>query len=99
MLATRCETRGAWIDFKKPNLESLPVLNVGALTEEQLKILADAFDDVANEPLLPFPQMENDPVRAKIDAAVSKALGIPDLSAYRMLLGQEPVVCLKRLGE
>jgi hypothetical protein len=97
-LAVRNETRGAWIKFKKPNLESLPVLDVGALSEQQLQILSDAFDEVADQPLLPFPQMEHDPVRAKIDAAVSKALGLPDLSPYRMLLGQEPLVCLKRLG-
>ena len=84
--------------FKKPNLEALPVLDVRALRKAQLKILSDAFDAVATEPLLPFPQMEHDPVRAKIDAAVSKALGLPDLGVYRMLLAQEPVVCLKELG-
>lgn len=98
-LAVRGETHGAFIDFKKPNLENLPVLDVSALNEEQLEILSETFDEIADQPLLPFPQMENDPVRAKIDAAISKALGLPDLSPYRMLLGQEPVVCLKRLGE
>ena len=97
LLAIRNETQGAWMKFKKPNLESLPVLDVRALSETQLKILSDAFDEVANEPLLPFPQMEHDPIRAKIDKAVSKALGLPDLGVYRMLLAQEPVVCLKGL--
>ncbi|MFH0766453.1 MAG: hypothetical protein V2A61_08560, partial [Calditrichota bacterium] len=97
LLSVRGETHGAWIDFKKPNLESMPVLNVKSLRKNKLKILSDAFDEVANEPLLPFPQMENDPVRAKIDAVVSKALGLPDLSVYRGLLAQEPVVCLKGL--
>jgi len=97
LLANRCETRGAWIKFKKPNLYSMPVLDMRALTDDQLKILSDAFDEVANEPLRPFPEMSEDPVRAKIDAAVSKALGLPDLSGIRMLLAQEPVVCLRPL--
>lgn len=98
-IGNRCETEGAWMDFKQGNLENLPVLDVSALSETQLNTLAGTFDEVADQPLLPFPQMEHDPVRAKIDAAVSKALGLPDLTPYRMLLGQEPVVCLKRLGE
>ncbi len=42
-------------------------------------------------------KMDNDPVRAKIDNAISEALGLPDLSVIRMLLAQEPVVCLKGL--
>ncbi len=94
-LAVRGETMGAWIRFKKPNLESLPVLDVRKLSEVQLKILTDTFDEVANEPLQPFPQMENDPVRAKMDDAVSKALDLPNLKVIRMLLAQEPVVSLK----
>lgn len=97
MLCHRGETMGAWMTFKKGNLESLPVLDVRSLSETQLKILCDTFDEVASEPLLPFPQMESDLVRAKIDAAVSKALGLPDLGVYRMLLAQEPVVSLKAL--
>ena len=84
--------------FKKGNLESLHVLDVRASSEEQLKILSDAFEEVADEPLLPFPQMEKDPVRAKIDAAISKALGLPDLGVFRMLLAQEPVLCLRGLA-
>jgi hypothetical protein len=41
--------------------------------------------------------MEHDVTRAAIDAALSEALALPDLSGLRLLLGQEPVISLKRL--
>jgi len=41
--------------------------------------------------------MAADPVRARIDQAVSQALGLPDFSILREMLAREPVVCLKRL--
>lgn len=97
LLAYRQETRGAWIDFKKPVLSSLPVLDVGSLTRDQLTRLAAIYDEVCREELRPFPAMDEDPVRAKIDAAVGKALGLPDFSILRHLLAREPVVCLDRL--
>lgn len=97
MWAHREETRGAWIDFKKPVLAAMPVLDVGALSVEQRQILAAAYDRLCQQPLLPFPQMANDPVRAEIDAAIATALGLPDFSVLRQLLSREPVVCLRPL--
>jgi hypothetical protein len=97
LLANRQETEGAWIDFKKPVLLEMPVLNVGNLSDEQISQLSVAYDEVCLKELRPFPEMDNDPVRARIDAAVSKALGLPDFSILRHLLAREPVVCLKRL--
>ncbi|MFZ5453973.1 MAG: hypothetical protein ACOZF2_19155 [Thermodesulfobacteriota bacterium] len=97
LLAMRQETRGAWVQFKKPILAGLPVLNLSSLSQEQLSLLSAAYDEVADKPLLTFPEMAIDLNRAKIDAAVSKALGLPDFSILRRLLAQEPVVCLKRL--
>lgn len=97
LLAHRQETRGAWIDFKKPVLSALPVLDLGGLSGGQLAQLAAAYDEVCREGLRPFPEMDRDPVRARIDAAIEKALGLPDFSILRQLLAREPVVCLKRL--
>ncbi len=94
----REETRGAWIKFKKPVLAGMPVLNVGALGAEQRQALAAAYDRLCQQPLLPFPQMAEDPVRAEIDSAIAIALGLPDFSILRQLLAQEPVVCLKPLA-
>ncbi len=97
LLANREETEGAWVKFKKPVLANQPVLDVRALSPEQQNALAAAYDDVANDALQPFPMMNNDTVRATIDGAIAKALGLPDFSVLRTLLAQEPVVCLRRL--
>ncbi|MBW1947445.1 MAG: hypothetical protein JRI33_05840 [Deltaproteobacteria bacterium] len=97
LLSVRQETEGAWVQFKKPILLKLPVLDLASLSEDQLKILSEAFDEVAEIPLLTFPEMAADPVRARIDTAVAEALGLPDFSILRQLLAREPVVCLKRL--
>ena len=97
LLAMRQETRGAWVQFKKPILAGLPILDLSKLSETQLDLLAAAYDEVAAKPLLTFPGMGTDPVRARIDAAIGEALGLPDFSILRKLLAQEPVVCLRRL--
>ncbi len=98
LFASRDETEGAWVDFKKPSLGAMPVLDVRALSAEQLTTLAEAYDRVCEQPLQPFPQMADDEVRAEIDAAIAKALNLPDYSMIRTMLGREPVVSMQRLG-
>lgn len=97
-LANREETEGAWIGFKKPILEALPVLDFRSIRGDQLKALATAFDEVADERLMPFLDIDADPVRKRIDDAISAAIGLPDLKPLRQLLEVEPVICLNRLG-
>ena len=98
LLGRREETRGAWIQFKKPTLRSLPVLDVLALDDALIARLAKIFDSVADRPILPFPQMATDPVRAEIDAAVSATLGLPPLDELRELLSREPIFSLSMRG-
>lgn len=98
LLAHREETEGAWVDFKKPVLLGMPVLDVRALAADQMKTLSNAYDSVGSQSLLPFPEMARDPVRQANDAAVSKATGLPDLSLLRSLLAREPVICLQPLS-
>jgi hypothetical protein len=98
LLATRDETRGAWVDFKKPSLGGMPVLDVRALTQEQLQMLAAAYDRVCCSEIQPLPHMANDEVRAEIDAAIAQALNLPDFSILRTMLAREPVVCMERIG-
>jgi len=97
LLAHREETRGAWIDFKKPVLTALPVLAVTNLGVNHLKALADTYDKLCREELLPFPYMANDPIRDAIDKIITNVLGLPDISILREMLAREPVVCLKAL--
>ena len=94
LLGQREETEGAWVKFKKPTLESMPVLNVQKLGAAQLKRLAAAFDELANRNLGALQDLDADPARAAIDKAIGLALQLPDLSSLRQLLAREPVVCL-----
>lgn len=97
LLAARVETEGAWVNFKKPTLQSMPVLDIRALSETQLAALAAAYDDLCDKPLKPLPQMASDETRQAIDAALAEVLGLPDFGILRTMLGREPVVTMKRL--
>jgi len=99
LFGNRQETEGAWVSFKKQSLYELPVLDVRALSPAVLQQLAQAFDALCGQPLLPLPQMAADPVRAKIDAAVAQALGLPDLTPLREQLAREPVISLQPLRQ
>lgn len=57
-----------------------------------------AFNDLGGEILQPFPQMNGDPVRERIDAAVAQALALdPErVAAIRGALAKEPSVTNRR---
>jgi hypothetical protein len=95
--SNREDTQGAWVQFKKPMLTAMPVLDVVALTSIQKAILSNEYERLSNLPLRPFPEMRKDQVRADIDTAITKALGLPNLAVLRDLLSQEPFVCLNQL--
>jgi hypothetical protein len=97
LFATRDETRGAWVDFKKPSLGAMPVLDVRALSQDQLTTLAAAYNRVSQSELQPLPLMAHDDVRAEIDHAIAEALNLPDFSVLRTMLAREPVVCMERI--
>jgi hypothetical protein len=61
--------------------------------------MAQALDALSGQPLLPLPQMARDAVRAQVDAAVARALGLPDLTPLREQLAREPVICLQPLRQ
>jgi hypothetical protein len=99
LFGNRQETEGAWVSFKKPLWQELPVLDVEKLPKKVLKRLAQVFDMLCQQALLPLPQMASDPVRAQIDAAIADALDLPDLTPLRERLAREPVVCLQPLRQ
>jgi hypothetical protein len=86
----RAITEGAWMQMKKPAWASMPVLDVRALDADQLRKLALAYDDFAIRELAPIAQLNIDPVRQGIDAALCEVLSLPDLSTVRDLLAREP---------
>jgi hypothetical protein len=94
LIGHREETEGAWVQFKKPVLGRMPVLDFSVINTNVQKKLVHAFDSLCKNLLLPFPNMDSDPTRAAIDEAVAAALHLPDLGILRDLLSREPIVCL-----
>ena len=97
LLATRNTTRGGWVDIKKADLKEMPVLDVRAISQEQLQALADLFDDLADEEFERLPNMAECAARRRLDDGLSAILGLPDLAGLRRLLASEPVVANVRL--
>jgi hypothetical protein len=88
----RVPTQGAWVQFKKPTWNPMPVLDVKNLGSSELRGLAGAFDRLKTEELAPIRQMDEDPVRDQIDGAISAVLGLPSTASLRLLLANEPVI-------
>ena len=80
--------------FSLDTLRSLPVPNFEALGAAERGLLDSWFDWLANDTLLPFPRMYEDPARRQIDEAVTQALGIdPEwVATIRRELAREPSV-------
>jgi hypothetical protein len=97
LLGHREETEGPWVDFKKPVLQAMPVLDPRAVTTEGRHGIAKGFDNLAKQELLPFSLMAQDEVRRELDGVLEQALGLPDLSVLRGLLAQEPILTLRPL--
>ncbi|WP_456668413.1 hypothetical protein [Bradyrhizobium sp. USDA 3240] len=98
-LAHRVPTRGAWIQFKKPTIENMAVLDVLALAPKQLRQVASAYDSIAARELDTIVKMATDPVRADIDDLFSKILGIPSVASLRNELAEEPIIKLRSCNE
>ncbi|MBL3677648.1 MAG: hypothetical protein JKP92_09160 [Alphaproteobacteria bacterium] len=94
----RVVTRSAWCKMKKPAWTKMPVLDVRTLPTRTLTVLAKAYDALADEALLPLGRMDACPTRAAIDAALAKALGLPDLAPIRELLAREPGLSARSIG-
>ena len=94
----RTVTRSAWMQMKKPAWESMPVLDVRSLTQDQLTTLAHAYDEAAAQSLAPLAQLDTDPVRIRIDEALCTVLGLPSLAPVRALLAREPGLTGRRVG-
>jgi hypothetical protein len=92
-LLYRVPTMGPWVQFKKPNLGALPVINVNDLGSARLSSLAAVYDRVAELEVLPYSQLSSDSVRRMMDDGLERAFGFTGIEAVERLLGREPVVC------
>lgn len=85
----------------KSMLHTLPVLNVTALTPDQLKKAAKLFDEMCQKQLLPIHEIDKDPTRKELDERFAREiLGLSEsiihsggpLELLRMKLAQEPSI-------
>jgi hypothetical protein len=96
IIGSRVDTRGAWVELKKPILENLAVLDASKLSTQAHRKLKEDYDDLAKLEIQALPQIADDVVRAKIDAAIAAALGLKDdLSMLRKLLAAEPIISMQ----
>jgi len=86
----RTVTRSAWMQIKQPAWQEMPVVDVSALSNEQIGLFASAYDAFCDNELLPLAQLNVDPTRKSIDDSICSALGLPDLSILREMLAREP---------
>jgi len=97
LLTVRTETEGAWVKFKKPNLESLPVLDPRSLKRDQINEFISLYDSISTDILLTLKEVLDDETRQFIDNEISRILNLPDYGVLRELLAREPIVTLKPL--
>ncbi len=99
LLGARDNRVPSYPSFSLDTLRSLPVPNFAELGDAERDLLGGWFDWLANQTLLPFPKMHEDPVRRQIDDAVSQALGLdPEwVATLRRELAREPSVTDGRL--
>lgn len=85
----------------KSALQTLPVLDVTALTARQLEAAVTLFDAMCSQPLLPLHELDADPVRKELDAQFARrVLGLAEsiliqdgpLELLRMKLSCEPSI-------
>jgi hypothetical protein len=94
-IAHRIPTEGAWVQFKKPTIEALPVLDVSALSRDQIGQLAGVYDTIVTNEFDTIINMANDPVRSDIDHSFSQILSLPPLNELRAELANEPIIKLR----
>ena len=98
ILGGRDNRKPSYPQFSLDTLRSIPVPNFPALGDDVRDGLAGAYETLKDETLLPFPQMNEDPIRRQLDDAVTEALGLDAewVSQVRRALSEEPSVTNRR---
>ena len=80
------------------DLRSLTVPDFATIGQDSVQGLATAYDSLAEDVLLPLPQMYTDPVRCSLDDSVSLALGLDNelVGTVRRHLAAEPSITGRR---
>ena len=98
IMGDRTNKKPTYPNLSLDDMRKLIVPNFAAIGENAAEKLAAAYDAHATDVLLPLPQMDADPVRRALDAAVCDALGLDGerVETIRRNLAAEPSVTGKR---
>lgn len=95
LVAARVDTRGAWIEVKKPILEEIMVPDPRELSSAARIQLSHAYDELSETLVEQVPSINTDPFHSAIDKALTTALGLnDDLTRLREMLSREPIVSM-----
>ncbi len=99
LLGARDNRKPSYPSFSLNTLRALATPDFGAVGNAERDLMSNWHNRLRDETLLPFPQMNEDPVRYRIDDAVAKALDLdPDwIEAIRRDLAREPSITDRRL--
>ena len=91
----------AYPAFSLDTLRSMPVPDFRNMDSERMTLLRQAFDQIQNETLQPFPKMDVDPARRQIDDVVIQVLGLdPEwVDRVRREIAREPSVTDARVPD
>ena len=100
LLGDRTNKIPSYPHFSQDDLRKLMVPDFTALGSNAAAQLAAAYDAHAQAILQPLPQMDTDPTRRALDAAVTAALGLDgeETATIRRHLAAEPSVTGRRYG-
>ena len=98
LLGNRSNKKPTYPNISIDDLRKLVVPHFAAIGHTGLCELAAAYDAHAEDVLLPLPEMDSDPIRRELDAAVVSALGLDQetVATIRRNLSLEPSVTGKR---
>ena len=98
ILGDRTNRKPTYPQFSLDDLRKLIVPDFAAIGESAVAKLAAAYDALAEQTLLPLPQMDADPVRRALDDTVCDTLGLDGerVATIRRSLAAEPSVTGKR---
>ena len=99
-LGERSNRKPTYPRFSLDDLRNLPAPDFAAIGSDAAGRLAAAYEAHAGSVLLPLPQMDSDPARRALDAAVASALGLDGevAATIRRQLAAEPSVTGRRYG-
>ena len=101
LLGDRTNRVPSYPRFSIDDLHNLSVPDFTALGADAIAQLSAAYDAHANDILLALPQIDADPTRRALDAAIVSALGLDDelVATIRRQLAAEPSITGQRYGE